>query len=137
MSKIEFKSHKSEILKALDINEVRALTICGQEAVNYAIDNCKAQHIWRTGDLQRANNFEVDTKEKCVIVGNYMDYSPYVEFGTGIYYPEGGRRSPWFWQDEKGQWHMTRGMKPRPFLKPAVADHADLYKRICNEELKG
>ena len=59
-----------------------------------------------------------------------------VELGTGIYYP-GGRKTPWVYQDAKGNWHMTHGQRAKPYLKPAVADHAQQYKQIIETELKG
>lgn len=63
--------------------------------------------------------------------GNKID----VEFGTGIY-TDGGRDTPWVYQDEKGNWHWTRGNKAQPFLKPSVADHQKEYPQIIEQELK-
>ena len=59
----------------------------------------------------------------------------FVELGTGKYYP-GGRQTPWVYQDEKGQWHLTHGLRAQPYLKPAVADHVQQYKGIIEVELK-
>ena len=54
-------------------------------------------------------------------VGTSVEYAPYVEVGTGIYSTEGsGRQTPWSYQDAKGEWHTTKGMKAQPFLKPAL-----------------
>lgn len=55
-----------------------------------------------------------------VYVGTALEYAPYVEFGTGIYSPD-GRKTPWSYEDANGKWHTTRGMPAQPFLRPALA----------------
>ena len=69
-------------------------------------------------------------------VSTNSEYGVYVECGTGIYYP-GGRQTPWVYQDEKGDWHLTHGQRAKPYIKPAVADHSAQYNRIIEQELKG
>ena len=59
----------------------------------------------------------------------------FVGLGTGKYYP-GGRQTPWVYQDEKGQWHLTHGQRAQPYLKPAVADHVAQYKGIIERGLR-
>lgn len=108
----------------------RALTACGMQAQAYATNLCPVD----TGKLRQSISYEVTSTECCV--GTNLEYAPYVEFGTGIYY-EGGRQTPWVYQDAKGNWHLTHGSKAQPFLKPAVADHGDTYRRIIESELKG
>lgn len=63
-------------------------------------------------------------------------YPIYVELGTGIYAENhDGRPTPWYWYDMKTkQWHFTRGVKPRPFLRPAVEEHIDELREIAVEE---
>ena len=70
---------------------------------------------------------------------NGAPYAIYVELGTGIYADGGkGRQSPWVWRDKNGDYHYTKGMKPRHFLKNAVsrADHIQEYKQIYENQLK-
>jgi len=33
--------------------------------------------------------------------------------------------------------YYTNGQPAKPFIKPAVADHADKYMKILRDELKG
>lgn len=87
-----------------------------------------------TGYLSRSITHKVVSGEKAVYIGTNVDYAPYVELGTGIYY-SGGRRTPWFYVDAKGTGHFTHGSKPRPFLKPAAEGYADEYNRIMEEAL--
>ena len=62
-------------------------------------------------------------------------YSVYVELGTGVHATnDNGRKTPWVWKDFNGKWHFTRGMAPRPFLRPAVEDHIKELQEIAVEE---
>lgn len=73
-----------------------------------------------------------------VVVGTNVEYAPYIELGTGKFAEGGnGRGVPWTWRDSKGKYHRTSGMKPRPYLRPAVEEHKDEYKDVLITELKG
>lgn len=85
--------------------------------------------------LQQSITHIVDPQEKTAYIGTNVDYAPYVELGTGRYYP-GGRPTPWSYQDSDGQWHTTSGQEPQPFLKPAVEDHAQTYRNILKDEME-
>lgn len=75
--------------------------------------------------------------EPSVYIGTNVEYAPYVELGTGIYAEGGGGRpTPWVYQDANGNWHYTHGQKAQPFLKPAVAEHADKYREIIKNALE-
>ena len=79
----------------------------------------------------------IDEREPAAIIGTNNEYAAYVELGTGIYAEGGGGRpTPWVYQDAKGNWHYTRGNKAQPFLKPAVAEHADKYREIIKNALE-
>lgn len=53
-------------------------------------------------------------------VGPETDYSVHLEYGTGEFAEGGkGRKGGWFYQDANG-WHFTRGMNPRPFVRPSI-----------------
>lgn len=85
---------------------------------NSAKQNCPVAD----GQLRQSINHTVEgTKGE---VGTNVEYAPYVEVGTGIYSTEGnGRQTPWSYQDAKGEWHTTRGMHAKPFLKPALEEN--------------
>ena len=72
-----------------------------------------------------------------VVIGSAVNYAPYVELGTGKFAEGGGGRpTPWVYQDSKGNWHRTSGMKPRPYLRPAIEEHKREYKEVIEQELK-
>ena len=109
----------------------RALERCGQQAEGYAKDLAPVD----SGRLRNSIAHKVDTEEKAVYIGTNVEYGPYVELGTGKYYP-GGRNTPWAYQDANGDWHRTEGQKAQPYLKPAVEDHKRTYQNIIDDEMR-
>ncbi len=128
---VEFTDNSKEALAAMQEAALRALEKCGLEGEGYA----KKLAPVDTGNLRNSITHTVDEGEMAVYIGTDIEYAGYVELGTGKYYP-GGRPTPWVYQDAKGNWHMTHGQRAQPFLKPAVADHAQTYRNIIEDELK-
>jgi HK97 gp10 family phage protein len=80
------------------------------------------------GDLRRSIQSRVEETdgETAGIVFTPLEYAPYVEFGTGLFAEEGGRTDvPWCYQVDKGNWHSTSGMKPSPYLRPALNENKE------------
>ena len=74
------------------------------------------------------------------VIGSNLVYAPFVEYGTGIYASKGGGcNSPWSYQDAEGNWYTTVGMKPQPFLEPAlqssIQDILQLFNKAIKEEV--
>lgn len=129
--KIKFTDNSKEVLAAVQEAAVRALEKCGLTAEGYAKQLCPVD----TGNLRNSITHQVDEAEPAAYIGTASEYAAYVELGTGKYYP-GGRPTPWVYQDAKGNWHLTHGQRAQPYLKPAVADHAQTYRNIIEDELK-
>ena len=110
---------------------LRALERCGLVGEGYAKDLAPVD----TGRGRNSISHKVDESEPAAYIGTNLDYMIYQELGTGIY-AEGGRPTPWVYQDANGNWHWTRGNRAHPFLKPAVANHAGTYRNIIEDELK-
>lgn len=119
------------LLEKFNLAILRALYRCGSEGSGFAIDLCAVD----TGNLRNSITYVVDEADLTVYIGTNSEYGPYVELGTGKYYP-GGRPTPWVYQDANGDWHMTYGQRAQPYLKPAVANHAQTYRNIIEDELK-
>lgn len=128
---VVFNDYSADVLNEFHDAVLRALERCGEQAEGYAKDLAPVD----TGNLRNSISHTVDEDEPAVYIGSNTSYAPYVELATGIY-AEGGRPTPWVYQDENGNWHWTRGNKAQPFLKPAVADHAGTYRNIIEDELK-
>ena len=129
---IRLEDHSDEVLEALESACQRALEKCVLVAEGYAKKLCHVD----TGNLRNSITHTVSDGENAAYIGTNSEYAVYVECGTGIYYP-GGRQTPWTYQDENGDWHLTHGQRAKPYIKPAVADHAAQYNRITEQELKG
>ena len=129
---VQFTDNSKEVLEAMQQAAVRALEKCGLTAEGYAKKLCPVD----TGNLRNSITHTVDEEEPAAYIGSNVEYAAYVELGTGKYV-SGGRPTPWVYQDEKGNWHRTNGQKSQPYLKPAVADHANTYRKIIEDELKG
>ena len=129
--RIDVVNNSVQVGEAFRAACLRALERCGMEAEGYAKDLAPVD----TGRLRNGISHAVSEDEMAAYVGSNTSYAPYVELATGIY-AEGGRPTPWVYQDENGNWHWTRGNKAQPFLKPAVADHAGTYRNIIEDELR-
>ena len=129
---VQFTDNSKEVLEAMQQAAVRALEKCGLTAEGYAKKLCPVD----TGNLRNSITHTVDEEEPAAYIGSNVEYAAYVELGTGKYV-SGGRPTPWVYQDEKGNWHRTNGQKAQPYLKPAVSDHANTYRKIIEDEMKG
>lgn len=87
-----------------------------------------------TGALRRSITSKVENGVG--IVFTPLEYAPYVEFGTGLFAEDGGRRDvPWNYQDDEGNWHSTSGQHPQPFLRPALNENREKIIRLMKEIL--
>ena len=86
------------------------------------------------GELRRSITSKVENNEG--IVFTPLKYAPYVEFGTRLFAEEGGRKDvPWCYQDDEGEWHSTSGMKPHPYMRPALEENREEVLNILKESL--
>lgn len=88
------------------------------------------------GELRRSISSVVKDTEG--IVFTPLEYAPYVEFGTGLFAEGGNGRKdvPWKYKDEKGKWHITKGQKPQPFMRPALKDNRTKIIKLLKEGMK-
>lgn len=129
-----------EVMEALDGFTERALTMIGIKAEKYAKARCPVgtpestgKKGYRGGTLRNSITFQVEGD--MLSVGTNVEYAPYVELGTGPYF-----QSPPAWEQfgtKKGSGTGRGYVKPRPYLKPAITDHIDEYKKIIQNEAKG
>lgn len=130
---VEFKSNLKEVLKGSQEAIERAAEIIGGMAESYAKELCPVD----TGNLRNSITHTTENNGHTVVIGSAVKYAPYIELGTGIYAKgeSHAKKIPWYYKDDKGKWHKTYGMKPRPYLRPAIEKHKDEYKEVLRAEL--
>lgn len=77
----------------------------------------------RTGRTRQSWRYLVDEERLEGCIASDAENAVWEEFGTGEYALDGnGRKGGWFYRDERGAVHFTRGKKPqRPLYKAYMA----------------
>lgn len=105
--KIEVTDNSQLVTKKLKAAAIKGLTECGMTAEGYAKKLCPVD----TGNLRNSITYTVRDGEYATYIGTNVEYANYVENGTSK-------------------------MAAQPYLKPAVTDHSDTYKRLIRVELE-
>ena len=128
MATVDITDNSPEVRAALEQAKARALEIIGGKIESYA----KGLVPVDTGALRNSLTHAVDGDT--VIAGSNLPYSAYVELGTGKDYSP-----PPEWMENnapRGAGIISRSVKPRPYLRPAVENHIDEYKNDIENELR-
>lgn len=140
MDEIVMNIRTDEVKKAMEKQIEVALNAVGLEAEGDA--KLELENDPRRVDTGRLRNSVThlvtdERGEKYAVIGTNVKYGIWVHEGTGIYAVNGdGRKTGWWYTDEKGERHFTRGMHPNRFLRNAIDKNAEKYKTIMNEQLK-
>jgi HK97 gp10 family phage protein len=92
-----------------------------------------------TGALRNSITSKVNVEDNAVkgVIYTPLEYAPYVEYGTGLFAEEGGRKTPWVYEDEKtGEKIFTRGQKPHPYLRPALNENRNKIIEVLKEGIR-
>ena len=137
---IKFEGLDKIIDKIEDFDDVREMTSAMQDACNLVEGAAKDKAPKDTGALRRSITSKVEVTGNSIegIVFTPLEYAPYQEYGTGLFAENGnGRKTPWVYMDDKGNYHYTRGQnRPHPFLRPAVNENKDKIINIIKGALK-
>lgn len=134
MSEIEFKNLDGVLEALTGLLDDEAIHSALGKACALVERSAKQKAPKGTGELRRSIESKVEGNTG--IVFTPLEYAPYVEFGTGLFAEEGGRQDvPWSYKDDEGNWHSTSGMKPQPFMRPALYENREQIKRILKGEL--
>lgn len=109
MSKVVIKSHLGEVLSELNNRVPTILEALGIEAEGNAVTEITELGAVDTGRLRGSISHAHD--DTSAYIGTNVEYGQYVELGT-------------------------RKMAARPFLRNAITNYTDDYKRIIEEGLK-
>ena len=133
---ITLTDNSEEVMNALKNAISRGLASIGDTGSRHAKDIITAEGRVDTGRMRNSISFEPKEPKTFVAIGTNVEYAPYIEFGTGKFAESGGRPTPWRYQDDKGNWHTTNGMRPQPYLRPAIDDHMAEYEQIVKDTLQ-
>lgn len=87
---------------------------------------------YRGGTLRNSITHEVNGDE--LVAGSNVEYSAYVELGTG---PNFTPPPSWIeFNTPRGKGVGHSYVHARPYLKPAIQDHLSEYKKIIENELR-
>lgn len=131
-------AYESNIPKAK--NNIKRSISTGMDAVSKKVlddvkDNLLRQGAKDTGQL--LNSYKIVQTEDGFEIGSDLDYSLYVEFGTGVYAEDGkGVTTPWAYKADDGTWRTTKGMRPRPHIRPAFENNAEEIEKMLAKELE-
>ena len=127
----------AEVLQELSTKLEAILEAWGIQGVGAVQDIITSESRIDTGAMRNGISHQVDLNDQSVLIGTNVEYAIYHEYGTGIYLDGGGgRQTPWSYQDSKGEWHRTRGIKPIHMLKNGISGSVDDFKSIANDILK-
>lgn len=91
-----------------------------------------------TGQTKGSWKDLIDSGKLEAYVGSNLQNTIWEEYGTGQYALNGdGRKTPWRYQDVKGNWHTTRGKKPTRALFKAFRSFSSKAKKNLEQKLKG
>ena len=136
---IKFEGLDKIIDKIEDFDDVREMTSAMQQACNLVESAAKDKAPKDTGALRRSITSKVEVTGNSIegIVFTPLEYAPYLEYGTGIYNESGkGRKTPWVYMDDKGNYHYTRGQHPQPYMRPALQENKDKIINMIKGALK-
>lgn len=132
------KNYESNIPKA-KTNMRKSMSKGMEELSAFIVQEIQANLLKQgakdTGEL--IDSYRAVQTEDGVEIGSDLDYSAYVEFGTGIYAEDGkGVSTPWAYKAADGTWHTTKGMRPRPHIRPAFENNAEKIEMMLAKELE-
>ena len=136
---VEFKG-LDEVMDALDqIADAPGTVKAMQKACALVEAEARKKAPKGNGALRNSieSRVEVNGDDIIGVVFTSLEYAPYVEYGTGLFAENGGRKDvPWCYKDDEGEWHSTSGMKPHPFMRPAFNENREKIKEILGESIK-
>lgn len=91
-----------------------------------------------TGQTKNAWSHYVDTDSHTAYIGNPLENAIWEEFGTGEHALKGnGRKGGWYYVDEEGNGHFTRGKTPSRAFHKAYTALKNKIIRMLENSLKG
>ena len=138
MAQFKFEDYSADVLAAMGAESQAVLEECSAELESQTKRNSRVDTGNTKNSFQHKVTGSMMAGQYVVYVGSNEENAIWEEFGTGEYALKGnGRKGGWSYQDEKGDWHYTKGKTPsRAFWKAYTSLKSKLINRIQNS-LKG
>lgn len=135
MIKVKLTDNTSKVLADLQLQGMQFVSEGGQAIRSEMASRAPVRLGNLKGSIQVETFVEdgIPTSE----TGPTAEHAPYVEYGTGIYAADGsGRKTPWRYKDEKGNWHVTSGQEAQPFAEPGFQAAKPQIDRLAERLLR-
>lgn len=131
---VKFDDFTIQVKNAMDDKINAVLEECAGEMESAVKRNTRVD----TGRTKNSFRHHVDDSKHEATIGSSEENAIWEEFGTGEYAINGnGRKGGWFYVDERGKGHYTRGKSPsRAFWNAYMALKSKITKHIQNS-MKG
>ena len=138
MANVKFEDYTIEVEEAIGENIFAVLEECAGELVAQVKRNSRVKTGQTKNSFQHKVTGSFFAGEFRAYIGSDYQNAIWEEFGTGEHALAGnGRKGGWYYEDDNGKWHYTKGKKPsRAFWNAYVKLKDKIIKRIQNS-LKG
>ena len=138
MSDIKFEDYSMEVKTAIANRIDAVLEECAGELESQTKRNSRVDTGKTKSSFQHKVIGSVLAEKYEAHIGSSDENAIWEEFGTGEYALHGdGRKGGWSYEDERGDWHRTKGKPPsRAFYHAYTSMKSKIINRIQNS-LKG
>ena len=133
MGNVHFEDFSVQVMNAIDDR----INIALEEAAGELESAVKRNTRVDTGQLKNSWQHKLDEREHKAYIGSPLENAIWEEFGTGENALNGnGRQGGWRYKDRKGEWHFTRGKKPKRALYTAFNDKKEKIKKHIQDKFR-
>lgn len=130
---VEFIDNSDKVINAIEDKVLQWLEEASGEVEAQAKRNSRVS----SGKLKSSWSHKVDEENYEATIGSPLENAIWEEYGTGEYAVGGdGRKTPWKYQDAKGNWHTTTGKKPNRTLENAINTKKKVVENRLNQLMK-
>lgn len=134
MAELKFEDNSVAVKNAIEEKCISWLYTAAGELQAQAMRNT----VVDSGQTKGSWQYKVDEGAKKAYVGSNLENAIWEEFGTGEYALHGdGRKTPWKYKDRHGNWHTTRGKRPRRALFKAFNSSKGKLQKGLEAEFRG
>lgn len=131
---IQFSDNRVEVKGKIEGSILGFLHEVGGEFVAQTARNSRV----KTGQTKGSWDYQIDESALTVTIGSTVENAIWEEFGTGEYALNGdGRKGGWYYVDELGNPHFTKGKHPNRALWNALQTLQPKVQARMEEQLKG